>query len=101
MTRPLACLLLLGLAGCVAGDATPENPALATAQRLAEGRTCPLPVPERDTLLASALLAQDRTPVDAFLARRPEDPTAQAAASVIDGAPVVDPDQLACLAPYL
>lgn len=90
------------LAACnVAGDPAPGTSPRATALSLAEDRTCPLPVPERDTLLASAIAGGDPTPVEAFLDARPEDPTGLAVRAVIASEPVVDPDQLACIAPYL
>ena len=103
MRAPLTALAIaLTLAACnVGGAADPGNPARSTALGLAEDRTCPLPVPERDTLLAQAILTDDATPVEAFLDARPEDPTGLATRAVIAGQPVVDPDQLACLAPYL
>lgn len=82
-------------------EGAPDDPTQATVLRLAADRVCPLPVPERDTLLASAILAGDATPVDAFLEARPTDPTAQAVKAVIAGALVEDPDQMACISPYL
>ena len=97
----LAAPLLLAACNLGGGDDVPDNPARETALRLGTDRICPLPVPERDTLLASAILADDATPVEAFLAQRPEDATGLATLAVISGQPVVDPDQLACLQPYL
>jgi hypothetical protein len=100
MTRFILVTPLI-LAACNVAGGGGDNPIRQSAIQLAADRTCPLPVPERDTLLASSLLEQDRTVVDAFLAQRPQDPTAQAAAALLSGEPVVDPDQMACLAPYL
>ncbi|UWQ21360.1 hypothetical protein [Jannaschia sp. W003] len=98
---PLAALPLL-LAACNAGAPAPSaNPSLETARSLAEGRSCPLAVPERDALLGGAIAAGDAAPIDAFLDARPEDPVGLAAIDVVRGQPVRDPDQLACLAPFL
>lgn len=83
------------------GEDDSDNPARAAVLGLSQERICPLPVPERDTLLASSVLEQDRTAVDAFLEARPQDPTALAVSAVLAGEPVVDPDQMACIAPYL
>ncbi|KIT17470.1 hypothetical protein [Jannaschia aquimarina] len=99
MSRIALVPVLVILAAC--NPVTAGNPSVEQALALAADRTCPLPVPERDSLLAAAVAADDATPVEAFLAQRPEDATAQATAQLIAGEPVVDPDRIACLSPYL
>jgi len=84
------------LAACIGSG--PVDPGTA---RLAAGPACPLPVPERDTLLAEAIKAGDPVPIESFLDQRPEDATGLAARAILAGETGIDPDQRACLQPYL
>lgn len=101
MTRLILTIPFVLTACNLAGSGESDNPYAIQVIRLAADRTCPLTVPERDTLMASALINEDRATIQAFLDARPEDPLAQSVLAVLDGEPVVDPDQMACIAPYM